>query len=70
MTSPGDVEVSVEDIEDEEKLEQLGKAIFYSRRLLSKYAICIMLLTIVLAPVAMIKMAFCREETNLGRKLP
>ena len=73
MTSPGDVEVSVEDIEDEEKLEQLGKAILCSRRLF--FAIYLnmhyaMLVIIVLAPVAMIKMAFCREETNLGRKLP
>ena len=30
VTSPGDVEVTVEDIEDEEKMEQLGKAILYS----------------------------------------
>ena len=29
VTSPDDVEVSVEDIEDEEKLEQLGKAILH-----------------------------------------
>ena len=73
MTSPGDVEVSVEDIEDEEKLEQLGKAILCSRRLFFALYLNIyyaMLVIIVLAPVAMIKMAFCREETNLGRKLP
>ena len=37
VTSPGDVEVSVEDIEDEEKLEQLGKAILCSRRLFFAY---------------------------------
>ena len=72
MTSPGDVEVSVEDIEDEEKLEQLGKAILCSRRLFFAYYLNMHYACkiIVLAPVAMIKMAFCREETNLGRKLP
>ena len=48
VTSPGDVEVSVEDIEDEEKLEQLGKP-FYVREdyflhigILSKYALCLL----------------------------
>ena len=46
MTSPGDVEVSVEDIEDEEKMERLGKAIihFIFEKIifcnLSKYALC------------------------------
>ena len=48
MSSPGDVEVSVEDIEDEEKLEQLGKAIlhFIFEKIifciLSKYALCLL----------------------------
>ena len=47
VTSPDDVEVSVEDIEDEEKLEQLGKAIlhFIFEKIifciLSKYALCL-----------------------------